>query len=433
MPRTALAQTGARIRARRLDLGLRQADLAEKAGISPSYLNLIEHDKRRIAGRLLTKIAGALNIQASLLTEGAERAVLDALQSAASAWPQGRAEIARADELAARYPGWAGLIAAQSARIAALETQVQTLTDRITYDPDLATALHGVISAVTAIRSTAAILTSDEKIDAEWQGRFHRNIHDDAVRLAADSDALVSYFDPPDDAAGLPLSPLEEAEALLSETGWHLAPLETGGDMGAAMAGLRKPAREVLSDWVRGYAKDAAALPLTVIEDAVAVHGFDVWALAQALEVDVTLLLRRLASLPVSPDRAPLGLVVCDAAGFPTVLKQVPGFAFPRGTACPLWPVFAALGQPGRPITAEVTVPGQPETRLLCTAIAEQKGDARPDRPPLMQAVMLVQPDPPPGAVPPIAAGVTCRICPRVGCAARREPSVLLAEDREPL
>uniref|UniRef100_A0AAN0NK29 Helix-turn-helix transcriptional regulator n=1 Tax=Yoonia rhodophyticola TaxID=3137370 RepID=A0AAN0NK29_9RHOB len=39
--------TGARIRERRLDLGLRQSAVAQEVGISPSYLNLIEHNRRR--------------------------------------------------------------------------------------------------------------------------------------------------------------------------------------------------------------------------------------------------------------------------------------------------------------------------------------------------------------------------------------------------
>ena len=47
MPRAALV--GSRIRERRSLLGLRQADVARAAGISPAYLNLIEHNRRRIA------------------------------------------------------------------------------------------------------------------------------------------------------------------------------------------------------------------------------------------------------------------------------------------------------------------------------------------------------------------------------------------------
>ena len=43
------ALTGTRLRERRQALGLRQADLAAQMGISASYLNLIEHNRRRIA------------------------------------------------------------------------------------------------------------------------------------------------------------------------------------------------------------------------------------------------------------------------------------------------------------------------------------------------------------------------------------------------
>ncbi|MEL6481744.1 MAG: helix-turn-helix transcriptional regulator, partial [Pseudomonadota bacterium] len=48
---------GARIRARRRDIGITQAELARRVGISPSYLNLIERNKRAIAGKLLGDIA----------------------------------------------------------------------------------------------------------------------------------------------------------------------------------------------------------------------------------------------------------------------------------------------------------------------------------------------------------------------------------------
>ena len=53
---------GTRIRQYRRDMGVTQAALARKVGISPSYLNLIEWNKRPIAGTLLRKIAEALDL-----------------------------------------------------------------------------------------------------------------------------------------------------------------------------------------------------------------------------------------------------------------------------------------------------------------------------------------------------------------------------------
>ena len=82
MTRDAL--TGSRIRERRVMAGQKQADLAKRIGISASYLNLIEHNRRRIGGKLLMAISGALGVEATLLTEGAEAAQIAALREAAA-------------------------------------------------------------------------------------------------------------------------------------------------------------------------------------------------------------------------------------------------------------------------------------------------------------------------------------------------------------
>ena len=63
---------------------MRQADLASSVGISASYLNLIEHDKRRIGGKLVVDIAGVLGVESTLLSEGAEAALISALREAAN-------------------------------------------------------------------------------------------------------------------------------------------------------------------------------------------------------------------------------------------------------------------------------------------------------------------------------------------------------------
>ena len=54
---------GQRIRKRRQQLALSQSRLAERVGISASYLNLIEHNKRSIAGKLLHRCPVAQRLQ----------------------------------------------------------------------------------------------------------------------------------------------------------------------------------------------------------------------------------------------------------------------------------------------------------------------------------------------------------------------------------
>jgi hypothetical protein len=110
---------GTRIRDIRLDQEIRQADLAKMVGISSSYLNLIEHNKRRIAGKLLSDVALALSVAPERLSQGVNTSLLDQLHSAATNL-SAKVELDRAENMAVRYPGWAALIVAQSKQLAAL-------------------------------------------------------------------------------------------------------------------------------------------------------------------------------------------------------------------------------------------------------------------------------------------------------------------------
>lgn len=420
--------TGSRIRARRVDLGLRQAEVARRAGISASYLNLIEHNRRRIAGRLLNDIARALDVEASQLTEGTAAVQIDKLRAAAAGFPAAQAEDVRTEEFAGRFPGWSRVVVAQSARIALLEGRVKALTDRLMHDPQLATSLHEVLSAATAIRSTASILAGGEAIDVDWQARFHRNIHADSQRLAESSRRLVAYLDSPVDESGAgPLSPLEEAEAWLDTNGAHIAALEEGLSVAQTLAGtqLRGAARELLGTHFERYAQDVAALPLAPFAKAAREVDHDPAALCDRFEADPATVLRRLATLPAG-DHPEMGLVICDASGALSYIKPVEGVALPRGgAACPLWPVFAALGQQGRAIRAIVALPGEPARRFLCHAIAGPRGGARFGGTQIVEAVMLIRPWTVATGPAPEPVGIGCRVCARTGCNARREPSVI--------
>src|SRR6056297_484007 len=83
-PMTDPVTIGTRIRERRVMSGIRQTDLARQAGISPSYLNLIEHNRRRIAGKTLNRLADVLGVAPGLLSEGAEATLISALREAAA-------------------------------------------------------------------------------------------------------------------------------------------------------------------------------------------------------------------------------------------------------------------------------------------------------------------------------------------------------------
>ena len=451
MPQRQL--TGGRIRERRIALGLRQADLAKQAGISASYLNLIEHNRRRIGGKLLLDLSATLGVEPSALTEGAEAALIAVLREAASAAPHDRPETEGIEDFAARFPGWASVLAERHRRVLALERTVEQLADRLTHDPYLADSMHEVLSSVTAIRSTAAILVDPREIEPEWRDRFHRNINEDAGRLARSAQALVAYLDGAGKADAALSSPQDEMERFLSLRDHHFAALEGENArsdraldeiIDGAEALQSASARAQARIYLERYRADAERLPLERLQQARfeasrPEEGFDPLHLSARLGVDPATVMRRLASLPSggAGDDAtpvPVGLVSCDASGTLLLRRPLDGFALPRfGAACPRWPLFAALSRPMTPIRQTLRQSGRHGRLFRAFAIAQPVGQPDYNADPLFEAHMMILPLSPDAAGPdtstgpdaPREVGVSCRICPARDCAGRREPSIL--------
>jgi predicted transcriptional regulator/DNA-binding XRE family transcriptional regulator len=418
-------------------LGQRQAELAKEVGISASYLNLIEHNRRRIGGKLLLSIARSLGVEPSALTEGAEAALIAVLREARAADPAAGAEQDALEDFAGRFPGWAQLLERRHRRVSELERTVETLTDRLTHDPHLAAALHEMISTITAIRSTAGILAETRELEPEWRDRFHRNVNEDAGRLAHSAKALVGYLDGAESEDDRELSsPQDELDAFLGDSGFHIPLLEGGHPEEVDIDGLveqqevlqSSAARAMARSYMRRYAQDAQTMPLRATVEALAQLGPDLSALARHFQTDLATVMRRLSEVPESVTGGPVGLVSCDASGTMTFRKALDGFTLPRfGAACPLWPLFRALSRPMTPIQETVGQVGRGGGLFRTYSIAQPVGEVNFDEPTLFEAYMLIIPlgagqktDEKVGEI-----GVTCRICPKENCAGRREPSIL--------
>jgi len=425
---------GTRIRERRVLAGIRQTDLAKRVGISPSYLNLIEHNRRRIGGKTLLRLAAALDVEPSLLSEGAAATLVSGLREAAGAADDAAPERDRAEEFAERFPGWAGLVTEFYRRNQEMERTIETLTDRLAHDPFLADSLHEVISAVTAIRSTSSILVETEELEPEWTARFHRNINEDSARLTEGAQALVKYLEAAPNRDAEVQSPQDEMHAVLGARGFHFAELEreVAGPRAVARLvrdeaarGLSGPAQTLLGAVLTRYLEDARALPMATFLARLRTLGPNPARLAEATGAGLAQVFRRLAAMPAA-EVGPVGLVICDASGTLIFRKPIEGFSMPRlAGACALWPLYRALAQPLAPLRRRVRQAGRGGEAVEALAVAGPEGPGGFDRPAPVRAHMLLLPDPGAARGAPEEIGVSCRICPLAACAARREPSIL--------
>ncbi|MCY1125662.1 helix-turn-helix domain-containing protein [Frigidibacter sp. RF13] len=429
------ALTGTRIRERRMLLGLTQADCARRAGMSPAYLNLIEHNRRPVGPDLLERLAATLGVDTALLAEGAEGALFQTLTEAAAgveptAVPP---ETARIEEFVSRFPGWAALLAERQGRALSLTRRIEILSERMAQDPFLSASLHEVLSAITAIRSTSAILAEDADLDPDWRARFHRNIHADSIRLTEVSTALAAWLDQAHaPEAGL-AAPQEEVEAWLASRGWDLPELgKDAHDIAPDLAS--EAARHMADQLIARHRSDLQLLPDAAFAPIHAVTS-DPFEIATRLGLAPSLVLRRLALLPSAPGDTgspafPEGAaaVACDASGTLTFRRPCAGFALPRfGAACALWPLYEALSHPFAPVTALLRTSGRGSGGLFhAYAWAERSYPAGLAAAPVTEAWMFLVPArAKTGAAR--AVGSSCRVCAEAICPARREPSIISA------
>ena len=219
---------GTRIRQRRRETGLTQVELARRIGISASYLNLIEWNKRRIAGSLLRRTAEELNLGIDDLEGSAERRLFETLTEVAHLPELSSLDIEddHTGELIGRFPGWARAMAALARSEREATVRAQTLSDRLSNDPFLSETVHRMLTRIAAIRSAAEILTEFRDVPEDRRNSFLRIINEEIGVLSDVGEALAAYLDKADEPDRA-LTPLDEVEALFDARDNHFEEIET--------------------------------------------------------------------------------------------------------------------------------------------------------------------------------------------------------------
>jgi predicted transcriptional regulator/transcriptional regulator with XRE-family HTH domain len=245
----ARAPIGQRIRKRRQQLALSQSVLAKRVGISPSYLNLIEHNKRAIGGALLHRIAAAIELDSRALA-GTEEARLiaelgevggDAALAGTELGPDDAREIVATSPVAAR-----AIVALYRAyREARFRSDL--IGERLGEDSFLAEASNQILALITTIRSYSEILKDYGDLSDAERHRFLGTLVGESERLAAQAGDMFDFMGGRGGRRPRP-APREEIEDFISDRANHFPRLEAAAEAltealgadGATLEALRR-------------------------------------------------------------------------------------------------------------------------------------------------------------------------------------------------
>ncbi len=451
---------GTRIRQHRRQSGITQSDLATQVGISPSYLNLIEWNKRRVKPELLTKIAHALAVPTDGLDGASEQRLHESLHAVANLDTVAPAavELERTGELIGRFPGWARALGALAHAQQEAHQRAQVLSERLSNDPYLSETVHHMLSRIAAVRSAAEILVDYDDLTEHRRRRFNTIISEESQILSEVGEALASYLDKTEDTDRV-LTPMDEVEAFCAARDNHFDELERAAEALAPAAESRRPvsrlqnardqvrrdlnpaidallagettlkteaarkrARDVLAD----YATGAILMPLNVFSEQAAAVSYDIEALADVFSVDVESICHRLTALPRDEAVPHFGFVQANAAGTIVKMLNLEGLSLPRyAAACPLWALYRAQQSPETVIRQRVVFPSG--ARFVFVARARHVGVSGFGKPRhyVTDMIAMTEADAqrtvyrPETSAPVEEVGASCRLCSRVTCAHR--------------
>ncbi|GGP81203.1 MULTISPECIES: short-chain fatty acyl-CoA regulator family protein [Streptomyces] len=437
---------GARLRRLREERRMSQAELARVLGISPSYLNQMEHDSRPLTVPVLLRLTEAFGVDPGFFSErDTSRLVADLREALAGEVAEARVSPSDLAELAHRMPAVASVLLDLGRRGQLLAERLAETADgrdggggaaprspheeireffyrRQNYLHDTDLAAEGLAREIGVRRGDVLRALADRLADRH------------GIRLAADSDRL-HHFDAQARVLHLSgrLRPGQQAFRMATQ----LALLEYGADLDRLAAedfAQGSPAHGLARIGIANYFAAALILPYGAFQQAAEEFRYDIERLTDHFGLGYETVCHRLSTLQRPRLRGvPFSFVRVDRAGNMSKRQSATGFHFSRaGGTCPLWNVYEAFVAPGR---IHVQVAAMPDgQRYLWTARAVTRhrgGWGEPGKTfaiglgcEIRHASRLVYSD---GldlgnvaAATPIGMG--CRLCERLDCPQRAVP-----------
>jgi predicted transcriptional regulator/transcriptional regulator with XRE-family HTH domain len=361
------ALLGNKIRRLRQERKLTQVEMAERLGISPSYLNLIEHDERPVTVALLLKLGKTFDVDLQELSDDAERRLALALQEvfADQALNAGEVGAEEIRQLAAAAPkAGRGVVELYRAwRLAREDAQALNLnlpsgrTKRVVLPAEEARDFFEargnhfpeVEEAAEALRREADFTQAD--LERGLAGRLQTR-HGVTVEVSPQEkmNGARRRYDPR--ARVLALTEVLPRTSRQFHLAYQLGLMEGRAAIDAHIkaAKLSSPESETLCRvGLANYFAGAVLMPYRDFAEAARAARYDIEALMHRFGVSFEQAAHRLAALQRPGDAGvPFFFAAADIAGNVTKRFSAAGFHFSRyGGACPRWILHQAFATPG--------------------------------------------------------------------------------------
>lgn len=424
--------------------------MAEMLGISASYLNLIEHDRRPLTAPLLIKLAQSFEVDiqdfatddSSILANGLLEMFGDPLFDGFEL----RAPEVR--ELALGNPNVARAVMAlyESYRTALESTE--TLASRVSETGGVAGVELSPAEEVTALlqrhgnyfaelEEAAETLWSVARLDAQtmYRGlvRYLMEAHGVLVKVVPGDPQVLRRFDT--ERRRLVLSEVLAPRSKNFQLAHQIALLSHGAILDRIVedgtlnsTSSRALGRVVLANYFAG----CVLMPYQLSLEAARAVRYDIEMLGHRFRTSFEQVCHRLTSLRrPGAEGVPFHMVRVDIAGNISKRFSASGIRFARYSgACPRWNVYNAFLTPGMIRTQVSEMPDG--SRFFCMARTVRRHTGGYHDPHSMHAIglgcalehakELVYADNVDLQSQPVPIGVSCRMCPRIDCDQRAFP-----------
>ncbi|MFI1472261.1 short-chain fatty acyl-CoA regulator family protein [Streptomyces wuyuanensis] len=403
---------GARLRRLREERRMTQAELARVLGISPSYLNQMEHDSRPLTVPVLLRLTETFGVDPGFFSErDTTRLVADLREALTAEIAESRVSPSDLAELASRMPAVAQVLLGLGRRNQALSERLAGAADgrdaagdaprspheeirdffyrrqNYLHDTDIAAehlAEEIGIRPGDVVRVLTARLTERHGIRVSPEPGAGRRAGDrpsaEGRRSAADPTrsgdrpARVDHLHHYDETTrtlhlSTRLRPGQQAFRMATQ----LALLEYGDELDRQAAEdfpAGTPAHALARIGIANYFAAALILPYRPFHAAAEEFRYDIERLTDRYGLGYETVCHRLSTLQRPRLRGvPFSFVRVDRAGNMSKRQSATGFHFSRaGGTCPLWNVYEAFAAPGR---IHVQIARMPDgSRYLWTARA---------------------------------------------------------------